>query len=337
MRAACYVAGAALLAIALSSSRANVGTGQILTGRVLAGTIPIARATVALYGTVETCVPDPCVSVSKSVEETTTDAEGRFSLDLSKAHAKILDRMKSSSTEEREQEPRAGSLYLVASGGDVGKGNNPAIKLTTAMGTVPSEGHVIINELTTVVAAFPLNTLTLGGIAPTNERFVLARQLVDPVTGRLRPVFDRGANSPALVNTLADILHGCVTSTGRGSDVCDALFKAATLQRWNQKPQNTMDAIENLASTWGHGQSSAYALLPKERPYTPVLDHPPTGWLLSLNFGNLGLHRPTQILADWGDRTLWILNRGNNSLVEISTDPKDLTAPVLAERRLRDR
>jgi hypothetical protein len=64
------------------------------------------------------------------------------------------------------------------------------------------------------------------------------------------------------------------------------------------------------------------------------LERPPAGWLLSINMKDLGLHRPTQIFADWGNRTLWILNRGNDSLVELSTEPKDLAAPVLGERKL---
>jgi hypothetical protein len=275
------------------------------------------------------------------VEETTTDAKGRFSFDLSKAHTKVRkmdvpgsqDNLTERELPEKEQAPQAGSLFLVASGGDVGKGDNPAIKLVAALGSAPPEGHVTIHELTTTVAVFPLNTI-LGGFAPRAESFVLARQLVDPVTGKLRPVFDRGANSPALVNTLADILHGCVSSAGPKSKECDSLFKVATTERWHQKPENTLQAMENIVSTWGHGQSSAYALLPKERPCTPVLERPPAGWLLSINMKDLGLHRPGQIFADWGNRTLWILNRGNDSLVELSTEPKDLAAPVLGERKL---
>jgi hypothetical protein len=179
-----------------------------------------------------------------------------------------------------------------------------------------------------------LTRVTLGGLARLKEGFTLVRQLVDPVTGHLRPVFDRGANSPALVNTLGDVLHGCAISSGPGSHECAALFKVTTLQRWNEKPDNTLYAVENLVSAWGRAQSSAFELLPKERPYTPVLDHPPAGWLLSLNFNNLGLHQPTQIFADLSDRTLWILNRGNNSLVELSMAPEDLIAPLIGERTL---
>jgi hypothetical protein len=53
-----------------------------------------------------------------------------------------------------EPPPIPGTFYLVASGGDAGGGNNPAITLVSALGGPPPEGRVTINELTTVVAAF---------------------------------------------------------------------------------------------------------------------------------------------------------------------------------------
>ena len=129
VRAVCFRAAVFLLAVGLSFSFANAATNQILTGQVLAGSIPIKRATVTLYGTVYACVPDPCVSASKPVEETTTDAEGRFSFDLSKAHTKVQkmdvqgskDNLTERELPEKEQAPQAGSLYVVASGGDAGE------------------------------------------------------------------------------------------------------------------------------------------------------------------------------------------------------------------------
>src|SRR5260370_19479221 len=140
VRVECFRAAVVLLAVGLSFSFANAATNQILTGQVLAGITPIKGATVTLYGTVYVCVPDPCSSVSKPVEETTTDAEGRFSFDLSKAHTKVKkmdvpgsqDNLTGRELPEKEQAPQEGSLFVVASGGDVGGGDNPAIKLVAA-------------------------------------------------------------------------------------------------------------------------------------------------------------------------------------------------------------
>jgi hypothetical protein len=324
-RAGCFTTGAMLLTVVLGLSLANDAIAQILTGQILAGTIPIKQATVTLFGTVETCMPDPCVLISEPVEKTASDSEGHFSLDLAQARAKVwrMGVPPSPRFTQAEEAPRPGSLYLVVDGGDSGKGDNPAIKLVNQFGTAPADGHLVVNELTTIIAAF----------TPNPE---LYHQLVDPSTGSLRPLFNRGANSPALANTLADIMHGCVISEGLKSHECESLFQAVTLPREypKQKPDNTQLAIGRIVSTWGRGQSSAFALLAKARPYAPVLERAPAGWLLSLNFNGLGLHRPTQILADLSDHTLWIMNRGSNSLVELSTNSGDLTSPLLGEKEL---
>ncbi len=262
---------------------------------------------------------------SEPVEKTASDSEGHFSLDLAQARAKVwrMGVPPSPRFTQAEEAPRPGSLYLVVTGGDAGKGDNPAIKLVNEFRTAPPDGHLVVNELTTIIAAF----------SPNAE---LYHQLVDPAIGTLRPVFNRGANSPALVNTLADIMHGCVASAGPKSHECESLFQAVTLPReyQKQKPYNTQLAIGRIVSTWGRGQSSAFALLPKARPYAPVLERAPAGWLLSLSFNNLGLHRPTQMLADLSDHTLWVLNQGSHTLAELSTNPGDLAVPLLGESEL---
>jgi hypothetical protein len=176
------VAAVAAIAICIAVSFANAATAQILTGQVLAGTTPIKHANVTLFGTVYTCRPDPCFSTSMAVEKTTTDAEGRFSLDLSQARAKVwrMGVPPSPRFTQVEEAPQPGSLNLVVTGGDAGKGDNPAIKLVNQFATAPADGHLVVNELTTIVAAFSQNP-------------ELYRQLVDPATGTLRPVFNRGA------------------------------------------------------------------------------------------------------------------------------------------------
>jgi hypothetical protein len=129
-------------------------------------------------------------------------------------------------------------------------------------------------------------------------------------------------------------MHGCEISAGPKSRECESLFQAVTLPPWYQKPDNTQLALASIVSTEGRGQNSAFALLPKERPYSPVLERPPAGWLLSLNFDNLGLHRPTEILADLGDHTLWVMSQGSHRLAELSTNPGDLTALLMGESEL---
>ena len=84
--------------------------------------------------------------------------------------------------------------------------------------------------------------------------------------------------------------------------------------------------------TLGRANSALLRLLPSELPYAPVLQQAPADWLLSLNFEDLGLHRPTAILADPSNSTLWILNSGN--LTELSTEPKHFANPLLGTRKV---
>lgn len=352
----------------LSSTQTNAAPNrQMLIGQVLAGSTPIKNATVTLFGTVGYQVYVMGFMASAAVAETRTDAEGRFSIDLSKTLT--IPQARGAPLDQVTPPPEPDSLYLVASGGDAGGGNNPAITLATALGTPPSEGRVIVNELTTVVAAFTVGYVTAAwfsegnylaifplavlppekatpwsghgphldvrGSTPSTKSLALANQLVDPATGLLRPVFFRGANNPALVDTLADILHSCVASRGPGFAECHSLFQASSLpEPWKLTPDNTLTAIESIVSKRSRANSAVFRLLPRERPYTPVLKQAPAGWLLSLNFSDLGLHRPTAILADPNDSTLWILNSGNQKLTELSTEPKDLNNLLLGSRKV---
>ncbi len=177
--------------------------------------------------------------------------------------------------------------------------------------------------------------INVTGGTPSKQSLALACQLVDPATGRLQKVLSTGANSPALLNTLADILHSCIVSHGPGFADCGAVFQAATLPSpWDLTPHNTLTAIESITSKLGRSNSALLRLLPSQLPYTPVLKQPPSGWLLSLNFEDFGLHRPTAVLADPSNSTLWVLNSGNQSLTELSTDPKDFANPLLGKRKL---
>jgi hypothetical protein len=113
------------------------------------------------------------------------------------------------------------------------------------------------------------------------------------------------------------------------------LFQAATLpDPWNLRPQNTLTAIESIVSKLGRTNSAVMRLLPSQRPYTPVLEQAPNGWLLSLNFTGLGLHRPTAIREDPTNRTLWILNSSNQTLTELSTEPNDFAKPLIGSREV---
>src|SRR5277367_3629589 len=152
------VAAALLVALKLpvsSNDTFAAPASHLLSGRVLAGRTPIKNATVTLFATV---MHDQYIfahTSSEPVGESHTDQEGWFSFDLAKAHAELMAPLQWGGPPIRmEPAPIPGTFYLIATGGEAGGGNNPAITLVNAMGSPPPEGRVTINELTTVVAAF---------------------------------------------------------------------------------------------------------------------------------------------------------------------------------------
>lgn len=308
-----------------------------LIGRVMSGDRPIAESEVTLYGQVQQCIPDPCMGVNRPVASARTDAHGFFAIDLSKAAAEVRNAIGQESVLEKER-PDPGSLYLIASGGRVGTRANPAIRLMLAMGDPPPSGWVTINELTTVASVMCL----LGVIDSPSIGFADAGDLammsafVSPETGRVQPLLSEGVNSPALINTLADILSSCVRSDGPDARACARLFAASPYTGSTFQvpasptiiPTDTLLAMRNLLSYKTRNVKLAFDLVARDPPYEPVLTRPPGAWMLSVNFARGGLKNPTEIAADPDRDSIWIANTGGDSVVELSTSPDRLGVPL---------
>jgi hypothetical protein len=317
-------------AACFGAAKAVAPSKHILSGLVLSGSKPIAGADVTLYGSVGRCMPDPCSIVSVPVEKSTTDARGRFSMDLSKAHAaaSVMGGPPGPRIRAITAAPERGTLYLIASGGNAGKGTNRAIKLVLLLGTPPPQGHVVIDELTTAIALLSIRPTAWFPAQLASDTYALFHDFIDPVNGHLRPLLSRGANSPALANSLADILHACVSSAGPDSAECAFLFRATSPIAFERKVTNTLLAMQSIVLHPDRNSRTLFDLIGKTPPYRPVLTAPPAGWLLTLNFTGGGMSRPTSIVADRYHKTLWIIDRGNRSLTELSSDPSSLGSPM---------
>lgn len=327
---------AASLILALAAA-ADSSAEDLVAGQVLAGGTPIAGATVTLYGSVSECVPDPCFVTTKPTEEATTDSRGNFALDISKARATTMTMgIPPEPRFKRVQVPPAnGTLYLIASGGNAGKGINPAIKLASFLGSAPAGRHVVINELTTALAflcsgrisAFP------GGMAPFALDLFL--RLVDPANARLRAFPGTPSNGPALVNTLANALNACVASGGPTSKECAALLQATSPVRFNNKATDTLSAAESIVFHPDRNLGEVFEIAKLSSAYRPALTAPPAGWMLSLNFKGGGLRRPTAIMAERRPDRLWIVNSGSSALTVVSSDPFQLGNSLAGNDGLR--
>lgn len=133
-------------------------TGNVISGNVMTGSTPISGATVALYaagtGSYQAgsaVVPIAAGSSAITSNTVTTATDGSFAIGLSSCPAAPGDQ-----------------LYLVATGGDAGGGDNTGIALMTALGkcsslpTTTSGGSTYINatatinEVTTIASTFSL-------------------------------------------------------------------------------------------------------------------------------------------------------------------------------------
>jgi len=318
-----------------------------LSGKVLSGDLPVSGATVTLFGAVEVCVPDPCTTLPMPVAHSQTDSHGSFIIDLSRAAADVpsqegthdeAGQLKYHSETIREL-PAPNSLFLTASGGSTGAGVNSATKLSLALGDITGLHTVTINELTTVATAFEYAHAMTQGFGLRLNSTSMARALVDPERGTLRPIFNEGTNSPATINTLADILAACVRSNGPQAHACSALF-AATPTVLNpgsphvvtQIPTDTLEAIQNIALRPIHQVSQLYALMPTKPIYTPFLTSAPSAFTIALNFTRGGLKHPAGIAFDPISNAMWIANEGGNSVVELGAASDNFGRPLSPPR-----
>ena len=108
--------GALFFAIASNYASAASIPPAFLAGRVLAGSTPIKEATVTLFAVVDHQRAILDFASSEPVAESHTDGGGRFSIDLSKAHATVITtRGRSGPLVRVEVTPQPGTFYLVCS------------------------------------------------------------------------------------------------------------------------------------------------------------------------------------------------------------------------------
>jgi hypothetical protein len=256
----------------------------------------------------------------------------------------------------------------VATGGHVGSSDpNPNLALMTALGACSnlSSSPVVVNEITTVVSASALATFSADnartgassylniGSSSSNattglaNAFATVTNLVNIGTGR--PLYTTLAGNAAVpyieINTLADILNACATtsggSAGDGSQ-CGNLFANAnpvfgvdtaaaptdTLQAvfdLVKPPDASMSATPHLTAIYGTGTVNAAS------PYQPILTSAPHDWSIALNYtsgGGVGGSGSTgsgsSAFALDGSGNLWITNTNANSVSEWS----NLGAPI---------
>jgi hypothetical protein len=191
----------------------------------------------------------------------------------------------------------ATQVFLAASGGNPGLApgtTNPALTMFSALGPcggiLPS-ALIQINELTTVSSIAPLvpymSAYNAVGSAPVDApalaaALTLVRSYTDLSSGTVPgPSLQPGYYASTLeATTLADILAGCINSSGTTS-ACQQLFTLATPPA-GVAPTDTIGAALDILKYPTNNTAAIFALLSATAPFQPALTAPPATWSLPI-------------------------------------------------------
>ncbi len=228
-------------------------------------------------------------------------------------------------------------VYLYALGGSTGAGTNTAIGLLAALGACPAAGnfgsnlYAVVNEVSTVATAYALagfatdathvgssgTALAKVGIA---NAFANAANLETLGTGVALAVTPAGNGTvpQTKIDTLANVLVSCTSTSAAGSNGCGLLF-GYTLSGGltGTPPTDTASAAiniahnpaANVADMWGVGSGVTFA---------PTLGAQPNDWTVALSFSGGGLSSPVGLAVD-GAGDVWAANQtGSAGVSELS-------------------
>ncbi|WP_446742235.1 beta strand repeat-containing protein [Silvibacterium acidisoli] len=258
------------------------------------GTTPIPGATATLYSTGSTGYGAAATVLGTA----TADDNGNFAIPASVCSA-------------------GSQVYVTAT--DV---NNPNTLLLAAIGscsTLAANNAVVVNEATTVAAAYALRpfiaiaggAVNIGAPAVNNSStpactgtgssmtctasglahaFLNALSLVNSAaasapagTVYTTSPYNGSASIPtALVNSLADATNACTSS----SSSCASLFTAAT-PPGGSAPTNTLQALMNIAQYPSQNVASIYSLASSVSVYSPALTAAPPDWTLAVVYSGI--------------------------------------------------
>ena len=264
--------------------------GAAVTGKVLAGALPLIGSSVQLYAAGNTGNGLAPTALGAAV---TTDSNGGFA--ISTGYTCPFD---------------LSTLYLVARGGKAGATGtvNSSTVLMTALGScnaLPAT-PVVVNEVTTVASVYALSQfLSAGaGIGASATNFnglklaaAAAANLVALSTGRAPGAsFPSTGTPPTLVlHQLANAVNACVAAAT--ATPCSQLFAAATVSG-AAAPSTTLDALLNVARHPAANVAALYTLSTTSSAFSPVAAAAPSDFTLFITYTGGGMHAPSGLGID---------------------------------------
>jgi PKD repeat protein len=276
-------------------------TGTAFSGKVLAGTTPVIGASVQLWAAGTTGNGSTPTQLLQTA--LTTDSNGAFSVGAYTC-------------------PLASSvLYVVATGGKAGAtgASNMSTELMTVPGacnSIAASASYVVNEVTTVASAYALGQFLkvgaqLGATSSNGSGITLAAatlaSLVNLTTGSAPgTAFPATGKAPtAKINSLANVLHACIVSSGSSSAACSGLYALFTNTTVVPPPGDTLDSMISLAKSPATGVATIYNLSLGSSAFAPALTAAPNDWVVYATFGGGGMNSPSALALDSQGR-VWV-------------------------------
>jgi streptogramin lyase len=292
--------------------------GAALSGRVHGGQNPISGASVYLYAANTTGSGGPGESKSTSNQSISLLTSG--TQDGSGHYYVTTGSDGSFSVTGDYSCPSANSqLYLFAVGGNSGAGTNSAAGLLAGLGTcsavVASPPYVVMNEVSTIATAFAVAGFATDATHISSSGSMLAEQDIANAFEAIPNLETLGTgvaltSTPSgigtapqkTVNTLANVLAGCINSAGPTSSPCTTLFDN---EANDGLPTETASAAICLAQNPAKAISTIYDLQTAGAPFQPSLTALPNDLSLSISYAATNLYTPNWPAVD-ASGNVWV-------------------------------
>ncbi|MGA7155271.1 MAG: hypothetical protein WBY53_00395 [Acidobacteriaceae bacterium] len=296
-------------------------TGAPISGKLLSGTLPVAKAHVYLMAVAATGYGKPSVSLLDARSTGSQDSVGAYVVTAEDGSFTIPGYYRCGADT---------GIYVYTRGGDSGMGENSAASELAAIGPCPQVGAavppVIVDEVTTVAMSFALagfandalhiassgSPLALTGV---QNAFVNASHLAATSTGVAPALIPSGSATvpQTTINTLANILFSCIHSAGASSSACQALLGTGS----TPPSSDAASAMIAIAHSPGSAVSTLFAQQPPAPPFMPYLTAAPNDFSLGLVFTGGGINLTNGMAVD-AMSNVWSTN-DSYYLTEISS------------------
>jgi sugar lactone lactonase YvrE len=161
---------------------------------------------------------------------------------------------------------------------------------------VPGDiAYIIINELTTVAAAFSMAQFIRDGVIGGDAfglqiASLMTDNLVQKNSGTpsevlMSPPNGDETNTLRSTRSLANLIAACINN---GPDAAKSLFKFTTPPHGGAAPTNTFEALFNIARYPAHNVSCVYLESQNADTYWPALQAMPDAWTLAIKVNDTG-------------------------------------------------